>query len=93
MASEIVSNNHQIVALDSKVEDGKIAITEDNYLWDGESEFYTHFTHHYYKTSSDVRNTTVDYITLEELVEELVSYANAPLDYVEEWFRLFLETI
>lgn len=92
MASDIVSNNHQIVVVLAVEENGKVAITEDNYVFDGKSEFYTHFTHWYYKTSSDVRNSTNNYLTLEEMVDEIVNYVNG--DFEEnETLKVFIETI
>lgn len=92
MASEIVSNDTQIVIVHSREENGKIAVTEDNYVFDGKSEYYCNFTHWYYKTSSDVRNTTNQYLTLEEMVEEIVDYLNSDFEDGES-IRVFIETI
>lgn len=93
MASEIVSNDTQIVIVYSRQENnGRVAVTEDNYVFDGKSRFYCNFTHWYYKTSSEVRNTTNQYLTLEEMVEEIVGYVNG--DFEEnETLKVFIETI
>lgn len=92
MASEIVSNDTQIVIVYSRQENGKVAVTEDNYVFDGKSEYYCNFTHWYYKTSSEVRNTTNNYLTLEEMVEEIVDYLNSDFEDGES-IRVFIETI
>lgn len=92
MASEIVSNDTQIVIVYSREENGKTAITEDNYVFDGKSGYYCNFTHWYYKTSSGVRNTTNDYLTLEEMVEEIVEYVNGDFEENEN-LKVFTETI
>lgn len=92
MASEIVSNDTQIVIVCSREENGKTAITEDNYVFDGKSEYYCNFTHWYYKTSSGVRNSTNNYLTLEEMVDEIVEYVNGDFEDGEST-RVFIETI
>lgn len=93
MASEIVSNDSQIVIVYSRQEEnGKVAVIEDNYVFDGKSGCYCHTTHWYYKTSSGVRNSTNNYLTLEKMVEEIIGHANYDLEDGES-IRVFIETI
>ena len=90
MASEIVSNDTQIVIVYSREENGKVAVVEDNYVFD--DGYYCNTTHWYYKTSSDVRNSTKNYLSLEEMVEEIIGHANHDLEDGES-IRVFIETI
>ena len=91
MASEIVSNDSQIVIVYSRQENnGKVAVTEDNYVFD--DGYYCNTTHWYYKTSSGVRNSTNNYLSLEEMVEEIIGHVNHDLED-EESIRVFIETI
>ena len=90
MASEIVSNDSQIVIVYSRQENGKVAVIEDNYVFD--DGYYCNTTHWYYKTSSGVRNSTNNYLTLEKMVEEIIGHANYDLEDGES-IRVFIETI
>lgn len=91
MASEIVSNDTQIVVLYSRPESGKTAVTEYNYSFDGWS--YKKTTHWYYKTSSGVRNSTDNYLlNLEEMISEIMNFLEGGLEDGES-LKVFLETI
>lgn len=90
MASEIVSNDTQIVIVYSREENGRVAVVEDNYVFDGYC--YCNTTHWYYKTSSGVRNSTNNYLTLEEMVEEIIGHVNHDLEDGES-IRVFIETL
>lgn len=92
MASEIVSNDTQIVIVYSRQDNYKIAVTEDNYVFDSKSGYYCNTTHWYYKTSSGVRNSTNNYLTLEEMVEEIIGHVNHDLEDGES-IRVFIETL
>ena len=91
MASEIVSNDSQIViAYSRQEENGKVAVIEDNYVFD--DGYYCNTTHWYYKTSSGVRNSTKNYLSLEKMVEEIVEYVNGDFEDGES-IRVFIETL
>ena len=91
MASEVVNNDCQIVIVYSRREDsGKVAVTENNYVFDGYC--YCNTTHWYYKTSSGVRNSTTNYLTLEEMINEIIDRVNHDLED-EESIRVFIETL
>lgn len=90
MASDIVSNDDQITVLYSRPESEKTAVVEKNYLFnDG---WYKETTHWYYRTSSDVRNSTDDYLTLEEMISEIMNFLDGDLEESES-LRVFIETI
>ena len=90
MASEIVSNDKQIVVLYSRPECGKTAVVEKNYTFnDG---CYKKTTHWYYQTSSGVRNSSDDYLTLEEMISDIMSFLEGDLEEGES-LKVFIETI
>ena len=90
MASDIVSNDTQIVVLYSRPESGKTAVTEYNYEFDGWD--YKKTTHWYYRTSSGVSNSTDDYLTLDEMIIEIMSLTDGDLEDGES-LKVFNETI
>ena len=90
MASEIVSENKQIVVLYSRPENGKTAILEKNYQYaDG---LYKETTHWYYRTSSGVRNSADNYLLLEEMIGEIMSFIDGDLEDGES-LKVFIETL
>lgn len=92
MASEIVSNDTQIVITYSRPENGKTAVIENNYVFD-KSGYFKNTTHWYYKTSSEIRNFTDNYLTLEEMIDEIMVFINEGDFEDEESIRVFIETV
>ena len=92
MASEIVSNGTQIVILYSRPESGKTVVLEKDYVFNVADGYYKETTHHYYKTSSGVRNSTDNYLLLEEMIEEIMNFLDGDLEEGES-LRVFIETI
>ena len=91
MALEVANNDCQIVIVYSRKEgNDKVAVTEDNYVFDGYC--YCNTTHWYYKTSSGFRNSTTNYLSLEEMVNEIIDRVNYDLKD-EESIRVFIETL
>ena len=66
MASEIVSNDKQLVVIYSRPESGKTVVMEKDYVFNVADGYYKETTPHYYKTSSGVRNSTDNYLSLDE---------------------------
>lgn len=90
MASKIVSNNAKICIVYSRQENQTVAF-EITYTFDT-CGYYKKNSCSYYKTSSDVASYTDDYLTLDEMITELLDFCKGDLEEGES-LNVFIETI
>lgn len=91
MASKIVSNNAKICIVYSRQENQRTVALEKDYVFDS-CGYYKRNSCSYYKTSSDVASYTDDYLTLDEMITELLDFCKGDLEEGES-LNVFIETI